>query len=75
LWNIIFHCSVDEVFPQFLWNSVFHESCGIQISTEFVGNNISVEFGLPGVNEFTLAPKARPPAVACFALRKNVEKC
>ena len=50
---------------------IFHKFPGFQFSTEFVVNNISVEFGLPGVNDFTLAPKAGPPAVACFALRKN----
>ena len=37
------------------WNVkyIFHKIFGIKFSTEFMGNNIPVEFGLQLVNEFT----------------------
>ena len=44
-------------FPRILSNSTFHKFCEIQFSTEFVWNNIAVEFDIPVEDEFILKRK------------------
>ena len=40
--------------PNSVENMIFHDFCGKMNSTEFVENKFAMEFGFPGVDDFTL---------------------